>query len=278
MTTLACLALLTAAPLKVGVTLHPYFSWTSQVTKGLPVEVVPVVPGDVDVGSYQPRPQDVAVLTTLDVLVENGLGHDAFLDEMVRAAGNPRLVRVRLNEATPRLVTKDGDGPNSHTFLSLGNAMAQSYTLARALAEVRPDWRRQLEANAATYAKRLRTLRAGAVRALAPVKERRVVTVHDGYSYLLQELGLELAAVVEPAHGLLPSAGELAEVVRLLQAKQARVVFSEESFPPAMAEVLREAGAQVVVVSHIATGDFTPERFEVELQQNLDAIIGAMTR
>lgn len=278
MTTFACLALLAAAPLKVGVTLHPYFSWTSQVTKGLPVEVVPVVPGDVDIGSYQPRPQDVAVLTTLDVLVENGLGHDAFLDEMVRAASNPRLVRVRLNEATPRLVTKDGDGPNSHTFLSLGNAMAQSYTLARALAELRPEWRRQLEANAASYTKRLRAMRAAAVRALAPVKERRVITVHDGYSYLLQELGLELAAVVEPAHGLLPSAGELAEVVKLLEAKQARVVFSEESFPPAMAAVLREAGAQVVVVSHIATGDFTPERFEVELQQNLDAIIGAMTR
>jgi zinc transport system substrate-binding protein len=278
MTTLACLALLAAAPLKVGVTLHPYFSWASQVTKGLPVEVVPVVPGEVDVGSYQPRPQDVATLATLDVLVENGLGHDAFLDEMVRAAGNPRLVRVRLNEATPRLVTRDGEGPNSHTFLSLGNAMAQSYTLARALAELRPGWRRQLEDNAAAYAKRLRTLRAGAVTALSHVKERRVVTVHDGYSYLLQELGLELAAVVEPAHGLLPSAGELAEVVRLLEAKQARVVFSEESFPPAMAAVLREAGAEVVVVSHIATGDFTPERFEVETQRNLDAIIGAMTR
>ena len=278
MTSLACLALLSAAPLKVGVTLHPYFSWTSQVTKGLPVEVVPVVPGDVDIGSYQPRPQDVATLTTLDVLVENGLGHDAFLDEMVRAAGNPRLVRVRLNEATPRLVTKGGEGPNSHTFLSLGNAMAQAYTLSRALAELRPDWRRQLEDNAAAYAKRLRSQRARAVTALSQVKERRVVTVHDGYSYLLQELGLELAAVVEPAHGLLPSAAELAQVVTLLEAKQARVVFSEESFPPAMAAVLREAGAQVVVVSHVATGDFTPERFEVEMQRNLDAIIGAMTR
>lgn len=278
MTSLACLALLAAAPLKVGVTLHPYFSWTAQVTAGLPVDVVPVVPGDVDIGSYQPRPQDVAVLSTLDVLVENGLGHDAFLDEMVRAAGNARLVRVKLNEATPRLVTKDGDAPNSHTFLSLGNAMAQSYTLARALADLRPQWRRQLETNAAAYAKRLRAMRAKAVTRLAGVKQRRVVTVHDGYSYLLQELGLELAAVVEPSHGLLPSASELAEVVRLLKAKQARVVFSEESFPPAMAEVLKEAGAEVVVVSHIATGEFTPERFEVELQRNLDAIIEVLTR
>lgn len=277
MTSLVCLALVAAAPLRVGVTLHPYFSWTSRVTQGLPVEVVPVVPGDVDIGSYQPRPQDVATLTMLDVLVENGLGHDAFLDEMVRAADNPKLVRVRLNDATPRLMSRAG-APNSHTFLSLGNAVLQSYALARALAEVRPEWRGQLERNAAAYAKTLRAMRARAVTALSIVKSRRVVTVHDGYSYLLQELGLELAAVVEPTHGLLPSASELGEVVQLLQSKQATVVFSEESFPPAMAKVLEDAGARVVVVSHIATGAFTPERFEHDMQQNLDAIVQELVR
>lgn len=277
MTSLVCLALVAATPLRVGVTLHPSFSWTSRVTQGLPVEVVPVVPGDVDIGSYQPRPQDVATLTTLDVLVENGLGHDAFLDEMVRAADNPKLVRVRLNEATPRLVSREG-AANSHTFLSLGNAVLQSYALARALAEIRPEWRGQLERNAAVYAKTLRAMRARAVTALSTVKSRRVVTVHDGYSYLLQELGLELAAVVEPTHGLLPSASELGEVVQLLQSKQATVVFSEESFPPAMAKVLEDAGARVVVVSHIATGAFTPERFEHDMQQNLDAIVQELVR
>lgn len=277
MTSFVCLALLASSPLRVGVTLHPYFSWTSRVTQGLPVEVVPVVPGDVDIGSYQPRPRDVATLTTLDVLVENGLGHDAFLDEMVRAADNPKLVRVRLNDATPRLVSREG-APNSHTFLSLGNAVLQSYALARALAEVKPQWRAQLERNAASYAKQLRTMRARAVTSLANVKSRRVVTVHDGYSYLLQELGLELAAVVEPTHGLLPSASELGEVVRLLQSKQATVVFSEESFPPSMAKVLEDAGARVVVVSHIATGAFTPERFEQDMQQNLDAIVRELAR
>lgn len=121
-------------------------------------------------------------------------------------------------------------------------------------------------------------MRARAVSRLADVKERRVVTVHDGYAYLLQELGLELAAVVEPAHGLLPSAQELAAIVALLESKRARVVFSEASFPPAMARVLEEAGATVVVVSHVATGEFSPERFEQAMQENLDAIVAGLLR
>jgi len=277
MSALLCF-IVAAAPLKIGVTLHPYFSWTARVTEGLSVELVAVVPGDVDIGSYQPRPQDVATLATLDVLIENGLGHDAFLDELVRAAGNERLTRVRVNEGTPLLLTHGGTAPNAHTFLSMGNAALQSYTVARALAQLRPEWRPTLEQNAAAFAKQMRAMRASAVSRLSGAKQRRVVTVHDGYASLLQELGLEVAGVVEPAHGLLPSASELAEIVQLLKTRQVSVVFSEETFPPAMAKVLEEAGARVVVVSHISTGAFTPERFEVDMHRNLEAIVQVMTR
>jgi zinc transport system substrate-binding protein len=278
MLTVLLTSALAASPLTVGVTLHPYYSWTVNVVAGLPVEVVPVLPGEVDVGSYQPRPQDVATLARLDALVVNGLGHDAFIDEMVMASGNTRLRRIPVNVGTPLLVTPGSKAPNSHSFLSFGTAMAQAFVIARALAELRPQWRATLEANAAGYAKRLRALRARGVTQLSAVAQRRVITVHDGYSYLLQELGLELAAVVEPAHGLLPTAHELEAVVRLVKRNEARVVLSEESFPPAMAAVLREAGAEVVVVSHVATGDFTAERFEREMQQSLEAIVGALAR
>jgi zinc transport system substrate-binding protein len=271
-------AVLGAAPLTVGVTLHPYYSWTANVTAGLPVEVVPVVPGDVDVGSYQPRPQDITALARLDALVVNGVGHDDFIDEMVAASGNTRLRRVRVNEGTPLLVTPGQTAANAHSFLSFGNAMSQAFVIARALAELRPEWRGALERNAAAYAQRLRAARARAVTRLAKVEQRRVITVHDGYSYLLQELGLSLAAVVEPAHGLLPTAQELEAVVGLVRRAEARVVLSEASFPPAMAAVLREAGAEVVVVSHVATGAFTAGRFEEELAASVDAVVGALTR
>ncbi len=274
----ALMVVVAAAPLKVGVTLHPYASWAWQVTKGLPVEVVPVVPGDVDIGSYQPRPQDVATLATLDVLLVNGLGHDSFIDELLKASGNTRCVLVNLNEATPLLTTRADEGPNAHTFLSLGNAMAQSFTLARALAQVRPEWRATLEDNASAYSRRLRALRTSTVVRLRGLTERRVITVHDGYSYLLQDLGLQLVAVVEPSHGLLPTPTELGHIVELLQQHRARVVVSEVSFPKAMEAVLREAGATVVVGSHIATGSFTPERFEEELALTLDALVRALGR
>lgn len=267
---------LATAPLKVGVTLHPYYSWTANVAAGLPIEVRPVLPGDVDVGAYQPRPEDVAKLGELDALVINGIGHDDFILDMLKASGNTRCKVIRVNETTALLRGAHGEAVNSHTFLSFSNAIQQSYVIARALGALRPELSASLTRNASAYAKRLRALRADAVRRVAAFKGARVVTVHDGYSYLLQELGVGLAGVVEPAHGLVPSAAELGQVVDLVKREKVHLVLSEESFPAAMLEVLKEAGAKVVVVSHIATGAYTKERFEQEMQANVDALVAGL--
>ncbi len=57
-----------SGPLRIGVTLHPYYSWTANVVGNLPgYEVRALLPGDIDAGDYQPRPQDIKRLTDLDV-------------------------------------------------------------------------------------------------------------------------------------------------------------------------------------------------------------------
>ncbi len=56
-----------APPLKIGVTLHPYYSWTASVVGNLPgYEVRALLPGDIDAGDYQPRPQDIKRLADLE--------------------------------------------------------------------------------------------------------------------------------------------------------------------------------------------------------------------
>lgn len=273
---LLALALAASPTYRVGVTLHPYYAWTAAVAAGTPVEVVPVLPGEVDAGAYQPTAGDVARLRDLDALVVNGLGHDAFIEAMVAASGNRRLRWIRPNDGAALLPWRRGGGDNSHTFLSLTNAAQQAHAIARALAEALPEHAAAFRKNASAYAAGLRALRQETLRRLRGAKERRVVTVHDGYAYLLQELGLELAGVVQPAHGLVPSAAELGQVVTLLKREQVRVVLSEEAFPPALARVLEEAGAKVVVVSHVATGAYTREKFEVDMRANLDALVVAL--
>jgi zinc transport system substrate-binding protein len=281
---LTCLLLSTSyflpvsEPLKIGITLHPYFSWTKNVVGGLPgYEVRAILPGEIDAGDYQPRPEDIKKLTDLDAIVVNGIGHDDFIMPMLKASGNSRVVVVRVNSETPQIHSVHGTGVNSHTFISFTNAIQQTYTIAKALAALRPQDAAALQDNAAAYARRLRTIKASAAAQLAHAKVRRVVTVHDGYGYLLQEFGLEVAGVVQPAHGLTPSAAELRDMVKLLQKERVKVVFTEESFPPGLLKVLRdEAEVKVYVISHIASGAFTADKFEREMQNNVDTMVRAL--
>jgi zinc transport system substrate-binding protein len=264
--------------LTIGVTLHPYYSWTRNVVGKLEgYEVRPILPGEIDAGDYQPRPEDIKKLVDLDLIVVNGIGHDDFIFPMLKASGNTHVVVIRVNEETPQIHSVHGTGVNSHTFISFTNAIQQTYAIERAIAKLRPRDAAALQQNAADYAKRLRLIKAKAAAQLAEPKITRVVTVHDGYGYLLQEFGLEVAGVVQPAHGLTPSAGELRDMVKLLQREKIKVVFSEETFPQQMLKVLQdEAHVKVYIISHIASGQFTADKFEREMQTNVGTMIRAL--
>src|SRR5215510_2760422 len=264
--------------LKIGVTLHPYYSWTKNVVGDLPgYEVRSILPGEIDAGDYQPRPEDIKKLVDLDVIVVNGIGHDDFIMPMIKASANTHLTIIKINETTPQIHAAHGTGVNSHTFISFTNAIQQTYAIQKALAALRPQDAAALQRNAADYARRLRLIKASGSQKLANAKINRVVTVHDGYGYLMQEFGLEIAGVVQPAHGLTPSAAELRDMVKLLQQEKIRVVLSEETFPPPLLAVLRdEAGVKVYIISHIASGAYTADKFEREMQRNVDTMVRAL--
>jgi zinc transport system substrate-binding protein len=268
-----------AARLRVGVTLHPYYSWTANVVGDADVEVRPVIPGEIDAGNYQPSPQDITKLADLDAIVVNGVGHDDFIFDMIKASGNDKLTIIRPNDAVPLMRATNGSGINSHTFISFTNAIEQTYAIARALGTLRPTLASTFEQNAADYARRLRAIKASAARELTDAKVTRVVTVHDGYAYLMQEFGIEIVGVVEPAHGLVPSAAELERMVDLIKHERIRVVFSEDNFPEPLLNVLREStGARIYIISHIARGVYAADEFEREMQHNVDVMIRALVK
>lgn len=267
-----------SGPLRIGVTLHPYYSWAKKIAGDLPdVTIVPILPGETDAGAYQPSTDDIAKLAHLDAVVINGIGHDDFIRQMIDASGNKALTLIEVNKETPLLPSAHGDAPNSHTFISFTNAAQQTRLIAKQMAALRPAHAAVFERNAAAYADELRKIQAAAAAKLASAKIKRVITVHDGYSYLLQEMGIELAGVVEPAHGLVPSAKELGELIDLAKKEKIRVILSEQSFPHKLLDTLaNETGAKVYIISHIAVGNYSADEFEKGMQKNVDTLVKAL--
>lgn len=281
--------------LKVGVTLRPYYSWVANIVGDAPVDVVPALGPDVDVHNYQPSPRDLERLAGLDAIVVNGLGHDAFIKGMIEASGNRSIKVINPNRGVPLIPYRRGQAHhhakekekgkpppvktavNPHTFLSLTSAVQQVYVLERELSALRPAHAAAFRKNARAYARRLRKLKAEATSRLAPARDARVATVHDGYSYFLQEFSIGVAAVIEPAHGVGPSAKELAATIEAIRKADVRVVLSELAFPKSLVETIRkESGTRVYVIDHVNSGEFSADRFEKAMRANVDVLVKAL--
>lgn len=258
----------------VGVTLLPYYSWVASIVDGTPIQVVPVLGENADAHTFQGSPADVKRLQSLDALVINGLGHDDFIQPMIKAAGNARLELIKPSNAIALIHYAAGEGSNPHTFIALTSAVQQILVIEQALSRLVPAHAAKFRANTAAYTKRLRAMKSAAVTALARLGGRRVATVHDGYSYLLNELGLSNHAVIEPTHGAQPSAGELARTISRIRQADVKIVLSELDFSPKLVEVIRkETGARVYTMDHMGHGANTKDAFERAMQKNLDTIV-----
>jgi zinc transport system substrate-binding protein len=169
---------------------------------------------------------------------------------------------------------------NSHTFVSISASIQQIYTIANALAEIDPTNAVLYRANAGKYAKSLRQMKAEYMEKLSGVKgyDFRCATIHGGYSYLLQEFGFQVEAVIEPSHGVNPTASQIKETIEKIKAAKVQVVFSESDYPPSFVKTIRdETGVRVVSLSHLSNGDYTGDFFEKGMRYNLDKLLKAVS-
>ncbi len=272
-----------AQGLKVGVTLHPYYSFAANVV-GDRAQVVPLIESGSNPHNYTPRADDMRRVLEMDVLIVNGIGHDQWAFEIIKAAG--------VDEALPLIYANDdvalipiaadaGEAKvvNPHTFVSTTAATQQIYTIARELGDLDPDNADYYRDNARAYALRIRRLKAEFMSELVDLDAStfRCATMHGAYGYLMQEFGLQVTAVIEPRHGVEPTARQLADTIDKIQTADVNVLFAEKFFASALSETIQEAtGVEMYSFSHMSDGIYTPELFEEETRSNLETLLAAM--
>ena len=243
--------------------------------------MVPLIDAGFNPHAYEPRAEDIKRIGQLDVVVLNDVGHDDFARKMIAASERPKLPVIAANAEVPLLSgmalgAPQGRAVNPHTFLSITASMLQVSTIARELGKLDPDNASFFQNNARNYNRRLRQLRADALARIktAPTASYRVATEHGAYDYLLREFGLEVSAVIEPAHGMEPSPSQMKKVLDLIRAKNIRVLFSEQDRQSGYVKTLiRETGLSVYPLTHITHGAYSAEKFEQDMAHNLDAIV-----
>jgi zinc transport system substrate-binding protein len=272
-----------AKMLKVGITLHPYYSFVANVV-GDRAQIIPLIDADANPHGYAPQSADMIRMMSMDVLVVNGIGHDSWAFEILDAAGMRNKVKLIYANDGVSLIPVAGDPSgekvvNPHTFISTTAAIQQIYTIARALGELDPENATFFRDNARRYALEIRKLRSEFDGQISGVdlSKFRCASMHSGYDYILQELGLQVSAVIEPRHGVEPTARQLAETIDRIQAANVNVLFAEKYFASKLSDTIHDAtGVTMYSISHISSGPYTKEKFIDEMRENLTTLAAAI--
>lgn len=250
-------------PLRVVASVKPLAALVGPVL-GERGTVTALVPADAGHHSYTPSPGDVAQLERADVYFGNGLGLNPPAMELARASLPADAPLVRLAEAAldaDQLIAGDhghththddgaqhrhGVAANPHTWLSVPLAMDTVDHIAAVLAEVDPAGTAVYRANAADYRAELAQLHRSiaAAAATVPADQRTIVTFHGAHRYFARAYGLALVGAVAPTDFSEPSAGEIADIIDYIEARDVPAVFGSALVAGRITDaVVAESGA-----------------------------------
>jgi ABC-type Zn uptake system ZnuABC Zn-binding protein ZnuA/ABC-type Mn2+/Zn2+ transport system permease subunit len=209
---------------------------------GRAVTVHQLLHPNTDPHEYEPRPSDVIATSGAGVVLESGLDLDGWMGKVVdRAGGHPAVVDVGASAPVQR-----EDDP--HWWHDPRNAEAAVRTVEAALIRADPARRSTFRRNAARYELALHRLDAelrGCFERV-PRGERKLVTSHDAFAYFAHRYGIAVVGAVIPSQTseAQPSAGDVADLIRLIRREQVKAVFPESSINTRLAEqIARETGA-----------------------------------
>jgi ABC-type Zn uptake system ZnuABC Zn-binding protein ZnuA len=210
---------------------------------GSRVHVVGILRPNVDPHDFEPTPASVVALSDARLVVESGVGIDAWADQLVDAAGTSAPVF----DASAGLPIR-GDDPHWWGDPTLIERAA--HALGRRLGQVDPGHAAAYARNVARYVRQVAQMDAANRRLVAtvPPADRKLVTNHDAFGYLAAHYRIRVVGSVIPAlsSAAQPSAQDIADLIDRIRAQHVRAIFTESSLDPALErQIAAEAGVRV---------------------------------
>jgi ABC-type Zn uptake system ZnuABC Zn-binding protein ZnuA len=228
----------------------------ARIVGGDRVRVTNLIKPNVDAHDYEPSPADIDAIARADVVLQNGVGLEEWLDDTIQSSGfqgpvadTSRGVALRQDEGGER---------DPHIWQDPRNAQVMVANVERALAAAEPAAASGFAARLAAYTRELQALDVEVARQIDSLANKKLVTNHDAFGYYIDRYGLELVGSVIPSADTSAelSGRDIRDLVARIKATKVKAVFTEASLPASAAETIAaEAGVKVVAGEHALYGD-----------------------
>jgi zinc/manganese transport system substrate-binding protein len=263
------------------------FSIIGDLTKnvgGDRIELATVVGADGDTERYDPNPGDALALGRAQLILENGLGSEPWLDRVYRSA-RATAPRVRVSEGIDLLKGDRGE-VDPHFWHDVGSAMQVTRTIGDTLAAYDPANADTYYANADSYIDRLQALDGWVLDQVStlPQERRKLVTSHDTFGYFARRYGFQIvgAGLESFFTDAQPSASRINRLVQDIRAAGVAAVFVENvTDPRLMQRLASEAGVRVapqLYTDSLGAWNSPASTYVDLITHNVSTIVAALNR
>jgi manganese transport system substrate-binding protein len=200
-----------------------------------------------EIHGYEPTPRDIAKASDADLILDNGLGLEAWFAQFVESVDVPHVVVSEGVEVVD--ITEDAYAgkPNPHAWMSSLNVQVYVDTMVDAFSELDPAHAADFAANGEAYRAELQDVHDDLVTAVEtlPPNERALVTCEGAFSYLARDVGLteHYLWAVNAEQQATPQ--QIAAVIEAVEADEVPAVFCESTVSDsAMQQVVEATGAR----------------------------------
>jgi zinc/manganese transport system substrate-binding protein len=290
----------TADELQVVATFLPITQFTKAVA-GDRAEVTQLLPTNVGSHDFQARPEDAQQLAKADVLVQNGLEMEEFLEDLVKNAGNANLKVIDSSQGVKTITTEsieshdhehdhkqdtskkaeaghDHGKYNPHIWLDPKRAIRQVENIRDGLIAADPEGKDAYTANAAAYIQKLRDLDAETAKWLQPYAGKTFVAFHDFAPYFAESYNLKANFLINVPEES-PSPDDVKRVTDEVKESNLKAILTEpQAGENVFATLAKDLNVQISTFNPIETGGpeaVEPEYYLTTMRQNVQSLVTA---
>lgn len=242
----------------VYTTVYPLYDFASKVG-GDRIKIKNIVPPGGEPHQWEPAPRDLADIGGADVVIYCGTGMEYWLDKLLPSLNPAKVAVVNAGQNVPTQGAdpKQGDpadycqaAVDPHIWVDPLNAKVMVDNILAGLNQADPANKKFYAANAARFKKELDALHDEYQTSLAGAQGKEFVVSHAAFGYLAQRYGLKQVAVRGLSPEVEPSPGDMAHIVKIAREKEIKVIFTETTVSPKVAEALAgELSAKTLVLN-----------------------------
>ena len=266
-----------------------------QQVAGGTVQVATLLPPGTDPHSFQPTPQDVALVSKANLIFASGAGLETFLQPLLDNAGGNAQV-VYLSQGIPLLEAEDvtekaaesgetgeqGQG-DPHVWLDPTNVITWTNRIEETLAALAPQDEQAFAKNAQAYIQQLQELDTWIQEQVAKIPQgnRLLVSDHTDLTYFAKRYGFEQVGSIIPGYSTLAeaSAQDLAALEDAIRKQGVKTIFISETAPAVVQRVAQDTGISLVqlYIGYLSPPDGPAPTYMKMMRYDVNQIVSALS-